>query len=338
MAAKKSRGLGRGLDALFGDMEVDILSNDRQDASRTEEPAASAKEPPAGYGAGEKGGSAGSGAGAAAGSSAGGTAKQEAAAGGILYVDINDIKPNTNQPRKAFDEEKLEELADSIREHGLIQPVVLRSVGAGYEIVAGERRWRAARKAGVREIPCIVRELSDEENMLLAIIENMQREDLNPIEEAEGISQMIDTYGLTQDQVSKSVGKSRPYITNCLRLLKLPDDIQNFVAEGQLSAGHTRAIVSAGSREKQIALAQRAVKEGLSVRQIEKLAKESKNGRTRVKSREKNADVKRVENDLKEALGTKVTLKQKGKKGKIEIEYYSKDDLERLIELLKTLH
>ena len=220
----------------------------------------------------------------------------------------------------------------------MIQPVVLRSLGTGYEIVAGERRWRAARKVGVKEIPCIVRELSDEENMLLAIIENMQREDLNPIEEAEGINQMIDTYGLTQDQVSKSVGKSRPYITNCLRLLKLPDAIQSFVADGQLSAGHARAIVSAGSKEKQIALAQRAVKEGLSVRQIEKLAKESKNGRTKAKPREKNADVKRVENDLKEALGTKVTLNQKGKKGKIEIEYYSKDDLERLIELLKTLH
>ena len=180
--------------------------------------------------------------------------------------------------------------------------------------------------------------LSDEENMLLAIIENMQREDLNPIEEAEGINQMIETYGLTQDQVSKSVGKSRPYITNCLRLLKLPEAIQSFVSEGQLSAGHARAIVSAGNKEKQIALAEKAVKEGLSVRQIEKLAKDSKTGKAKAKPREKNADVKRVENDLKEALGTKVTLNQKGKKGKIEIEYYSKDDLERLIELLKTLH
>ena len=318
MAAKKSRGLGRGLDALFGDMEVDVLKNDKQETPKVEEPAVPAKQPPAESAADKA---------AAAGESA-------KSAGDILYVDINDIKPNTNQPRKAFDED----LASSIREHGLIQPVVLRSLGTGYEIVAGERRWRAARKVGVKEIPCIVRELSDEENMLLAIIENMQREDLNPIEEAEGINQMIDTYGLTQDQVSKSVGKSRPYITNCLRLLKLPEAIQSFVADGQLSAGHARAIVSAGSKEKQIALAQRAVKEGLSVRQIEKLAKESKNGRTKAKPREKNADVKRVENDLKEALGTKVTLNQKGKKGKIEIEYYSKDDLERLIELLKTLH
>lgn len=312
MAGKKSKGLGRGLDALFGDMEVEIVKN-----GKTKTPAAGESDISTNMTSQE--------------------AATDSNAGGILYIDINDIKPNVNQPRKAFDEEKLEDLAASIKEHGLIQPVVLRSVGTGYEIVAGERRWRAARKAGVKEIPCIVRELSDEENMLLAIIENMQREDLNPIEEAEGINQMIDTYGLTQDDVSRSVGKSRPYITNCLRLLKLPEDIQRFVADGQLSAGHARAIVSAGSKEKQIALAQRAVKEGLSVRQIEKLAKESKNSKKPAKPREKNADVKRVERDLKEALGTRVTLNQKGKKGKIEIEYYSKDELERLIDLLKTL-
>lgn len=312
MAGKKSKGLGRGLDALFGDMEVEIVKN-----GKTKTPAAGESDISTNMTSQE--------------------AATDSNAGGILYIDINDIKPNVNQPRKAFDEEKLEDLAASIKEHGLIQPVVLRSVGTGYEIVAGERRWRAARKAGVKEIPCIVRELSDEENMLLAIIENMQREDLNPIEEAEGINQMIDTYGLTQDDVSRSVGKSRPYITNCLRLLKLPEEIQRFVADGQLSAGHARAIVSAGSKEKQIALAQRAVKEGLSVRQIEKLAKESKNSKKPAKPREKNADVKRVERDLKEALGTRVTLNQKGKKGKIEIEYYSKDELERLIDLLKTL-
>ena len=291
MAAKKSRGLGRGLDALFGDMEVDILKNDNEDTPKVEESSTDANKPSAGSAAKRTAGSSENAAKAA--ESDGSVQNVDPAAGGILYIDINDIKPNTNQPRKVFDEEKLEDLAASIQEHGLIQPVVLRSVGAGYEIVAGERRWRAARKAGVRNIPCIVRELSDEENMLLAIIENMQREDLNPIEEAEGINQMIETYGLTQDQVSKSVGKSRPYITNCLRLLKLPED---------------------------------------------KLAKDSKTGKAKAKPREKNADVKRVENDLKEALGTKVTLNQKGKKGKIEIEYYSKDDLERLIELLKTLH
>ena len=144
---------------------------------------------------------------------------------GLNRLDINSIRPNENQPRKVFDPEKIEELANSIKEHGVIQPIVVRNMGDGYEIVAGERRWRAARKAGLNEVPCIVRELTDEQNMLFAIIENMQREDLNPIEEAQGLDRMIKSFGLTQEEVSKSVGKSRPYISNSLRLLKLPDEI-----------------------------------------------------------------------------------------------------------------
>ena len=311
-APKKSRGLGKGLDALFGDAEVSIRTESVQEtkSSAKAEKAAEQKE------------------------------NDAAQAGGIAYIDINDIKPNSNQPRKTFDEEKLQELAASIEEHGLIQPVVLRKVKRGYEIVAGERRWRAARIIGIREIPCIVKELSDEENMLLAIIENMQREDLNPIEEAEGISQMIDTYGLTQEQVSRSVGKSRPYIANSLRLLTLAAPVRRYVSEGELSAGHARALAVIKDEEKQISLAEAAVKQGLSVRQIEKLAQETKTGRTKKKANTaaKSPDVRRVEEDLKEVLGTKVNLNQKGKKGKIEIEFYSREDLERLIELLKTLN
>ena len=176
--------------------------------------------------------------------------------------------------------------------------------------------------------------------MLLAIIENMQREDLNPIEEAEGISQMIDTYGLTQEQVSKSVGKSRPYIANSLRLLTLAAPVRRYVSEGELSAGHARALAVIKDEDKQISLAEAAVKQGLSVRQIEKLAQETKTGRTKKKANTaaKSPDVRRVEEVLKEVLGTKVNLNQKGKKGKIEIEFYSREDLERLIELLKTLN
>lgn len=311
-APKKSRGLGKGLDALFGDAEVSIRT---ESVKESKEPAKTEKAPE---------------------QKDGGTAQ----AGGIEYIDINDIKPNSNQPRKTFDEDKLQELAASIEEHGLIQPVVLRKVKRGYEIVAGERRWRAARIIGIREIPCIVKELSDEENMLLAIIENMQREDLNPIEEAEGISQMIDTYGLTQEQVSKSVGKSRPYIANSLRLLTLAAPVRRYVSEGELSAGHARALAVIKDEDKQISLAEAAVKQGLSVRQIEKLAQETKTGRTKKKANTaaKSPDVRRVEEDLKEVLGTKVNLNQKGKKGKIEIEFYSREDLERLIELLKTLN
>ena len=307
---EKSKGLGRGLDALFGDVEINLEPEVKEESIKSikTEIDTNKKE------------------------------ENKTESRGISYIEINDIKPNSNQPRKTFDEEKLDELASSIKEHGLIQPVVLRSVKNGYEIVAGERRWRAARKIGLKEIPCIVKELTDEENMLLAIIENMQREDLNPIEEAEGISQMIDTYGLTQEQVSKSVGKSRPYITNSLRLLKLPEEIRKYVADGLLSSGHARAIVSAGSIARQMEIAEAAVKNGLSVRQIEKMAQEKKSSAgSKAKPRQKNADVKRVEDDLKDVLGTKVTLNQKGKKGKIEIEFYSREDLERLIELLKTL-
>lgn len=308
-APKKSRGLGKGLDALFGDAEVSI---EKKPVSAKEEKTTVKVE------TSEK--------------------KEVAATGGISYIDINDIKPNSNQPRKTFDEDKLEELAASIEEHGLIQPVVLRKAGKGYEIVAGERRWRAARKVGIKELPCIVKELTDEENMLLAIIENMQREDLNPIEEAEGLRQMIDTYGLTQEQVSKSVGKSRPYIANCLRLLKLPEVIIGYVSAGELSAGHAKAIAGVDDEDKQIKLAEDTIKNGWSVRQLEKMIRDEKPAaKTARKTKVKNANVKRVEEDLKAALGTKVTLNQKGNKGKIEIEFYSKEELERLIEMLKNI-
>ena len=296
MAAPKKKGLGKGLDALFANTEINTKE------ISVEKPA-------------------------------------ENVDNGISYININDIKPNESQPRKTFDDEKIGELADSIQEHGLIQPIVLRKSGKGYEIVAGERRWRACRKAGLKEIPCIVKELTDEENMLLAIIENMQREDLNPVEEAEGLNQMIVTYGLTQAEVSKSVGKSRPYITNALRLLKLPEAIREMLSEGQLTTGHARAIAGISSKEKQLKIAEKVIKEGMSVRELEKLIKEDGAPAKKPAKRraEKNADVKRVEEDLKTVLGTKVNLAQSGKKGKIEIEYYSREELERLIELLKTL-
>ena len=310
MAAKtKAKGLGKGLEALFGDAEVaPVEKKPAAKKKQTENRKAEKNEEP------------------------------PAEEGGVLYVDLNDIKPNAAQPRKVFDEEKLEELAASIQQHGLIQPIVLRKLGKGYEIVAGERRWRAARLAGLKEVPCIVKELTEEENMLLATVENMQREDLNPIEEAEGLKKMIDTYGLTQEQVSYSVGKSRPYITNSLRLLKLPGKVQQLTAEGKITTGHARALASVKSQQRQIDLAARAAKEGLSVRQIEQLARETKQPPEKKKTRKtKSADEKRVEEDLKNALGTKVSLNRKGKGGKIEIEFYSAEELERLIELLRSL-
>lgn len=297
MAGAKNKGLGKGLEALFSNSEINMNEFSPESAEETE--------------------------------------KQ-----GISFIDINDIKPNEKQPRKNFDEEKLEELASSIREHGLIQPVILRQASKGYEIVAGERRWRACRKAGFKEIPAIIKELTDEQNMLITIIENMQREDLDPIEEAEGLNQMITSFGMTQEEVSKSVGKSRPYITNALRLLKLPEIVRDFLSEGKLSAGHARAIAGISDEEKQIEIARYAVEQEISVREIEKLIKEGglqkkKSSRRKI---EKSADVRQVEEDLKQIMGTKVNLSQKGKKGRIEIEYYSREELERLIELLKTLN
>ena len=256
----------------------------------------------------------------------------------IHYIHIHEIMPNVNQPRKVFAEEKIEELADSIREHGIIQPLILRKRKNGYEIVAGERRWRAAMRAGLSEVPCLIRELTDEQNMLIAIIENMQREDLNPIEEAEGLYQMISTFGLTQEQVSKSVGKSRPYIANALRLLKLPEEIREKLAEGLISGGHARALLSVKEDEVKREICDRIIKENLSVRETEKLAASfGKEKQKKAAKKIKNPNLLRVEAELKDILGTKVNITQNGKKGKIEIQCYSKEDMNRLIDLLKKL-
>lgn len=255
----------------------------------------------------------------------------------VQYIDINEIKPNENQPRKVFDEEKIDELASSITEHGIIQPLVVRKKKNGFEIVAGERRWRAARKAELKKVPCLIRDFNDEENMLIAIIENMQREDLNPIEEAEGLHQMIKTYGLTQEDVSKSVSKSRPYITNALRLLKLPKEIQGLVTEGKLTTGHARALIPIEDKVLQAQLCKRIIDEGLSVRKVEELAAAAGKPKKKPAKKTKSADTLHVEHELKNLFGTRVNINQKGKKGSIELEYYSTEELNRLIELLKTV-
>jgi ParB family chromosome partitioning protein len=204
--------------------------------------------------------------------------------------------------------------------------------------VAGERRWRAARLAGLKAVPCLLRELSEEENALIAIIENMQREDLNPIEEAEGLNRMIDAFGLTQEQVSKSVGKSRPYITNSLRLLKLPTEIKEMLSQGILTPGHGRALLSMSDSKVQLAVAQKISSEGLSVRAVEAMVQKKQGAKTQAhRHGERDANTLQLERELKEILGTKVKINMAGKKGRIEIEYYSREELERLIELLKTL-
>lgn len=306
MASKKSGGLGRGLEALFVDTAlIQEVSVDAEHENDLEDGAASDT---------------------------------------IHYIDINDIVPNRSQPRRFFDEEKIQELADSIREYGMIQPVIVRSsTGSGYEIVAGERRWRAARKAELKTIPCIIREISDRENMLLALIENMHREDLNPIEEASAFREMMDNYGLTQAEVSKSIGKSRPYIANALRLLKLPEKVRQFVVDGSLSGGHARAIAGVADEELQIRLAELAKDGGMSVRALEKLIAESSESKGKEDIKKKKSPQKKspelvaLEEELKDVLGTKVTIPNSVRKGKIEISFFSRDELERLIELLRSL-
>lgn len=260
----------------------------------------------------------------------------------IWYIDINDIKPNSAQPRTDFDEKKLNELAESIKSNGVIQPLIVRRDTNGYELVAGERRWRASRIAKLKKVPCIVRDFDDKQNALIAIIENMQREDLNPIEEARGLKAMTDNYGFTQEQISVSLGKSRTYITNSIRLLKLPEEIQKYVSGGQMSAAHGRTIINISDPIKQKEIADKIIKNDLSVRATEKLAekikdelkpdrrKRRKNERTR-----KPQDILAVEAELRDLLGTKVNIITENNKGKIEIEYYSIDELNRLIEILR---
>lgn len=252
----------------------------------------------------------------------------------VVKVDINKLKPNDNQPRKNFDEEKIDELADSIREHGVIQPLIVRQSGEFYEIVAGERRYRAGRKVGLKTLPVIIREFTDEENMLVAIVENMQREDLNPIEEAEGIEQMINVYGLTQEEVSKTLGKSRPYITNALRLLKLPEEIRELVIEGIISQGHGRTLLAVESNRYRAELCRRIIDEGLSVRQLEKIIAHSKKRPATRKLKEKDPNIVAVEENLKQVFGTKVIIDKKKKKGQITFEFYNDDEMERIVDLL----
>ena len=257
----------------------------------------------------------------------------------VVYIDINDIKPNREQPRTNFDEAKLQELADSIISNGMIQPIVVRRSSNGYELVAGERRWRASRVAGLTTVPCIVRDFTDEQNVMIAIIENMQREDLNPIEEAAGLQNMMKKLGMTQEEASRAVGKSRAYVANSLRLLNLPEEIQAKLEDGTMSAAHGRALAGVTDEKKRAMIADRIVKEGLSVRATEKLAAgvSGKAVRRRKKAAEKPQDVLTAEDELRRIVGTKVNIIGDRSTGKIEIEYYSLDELNRLIELFRTL-
>lgn len=248
-------------------------------------------------------------------------------------LPLTEIVPNKEQPRKTFDEGALEELADSIKQHGVLQPLLVRPLpSGGYQLVAGERRWRASRIAGLKEVPVVVKELSDVETMEIAIIENLQREDLNPIEEAEGLQALIDRCGFTQEEVATSVGKSRPAIANALRLLKLPCEVREMTKNGEISAGHARALLAFDNEAMIYEVAQNIVKNNLTVRDVERLAKtsEAQTSTTRRKSKKRDSFYDEVELSLTEILGRRVKVYNGRDKGTLEIEFYSTEDLKNI--------
>ena len=303
MASKSKKGLGRGLGALFDDSKSEKSSEGfdfLSDLSDTE----------------------------------------IADSDSIKMIKVRDIEPNKNQPRKTFDKEKLEILSSSIAAHGIVQPILVKpNINGTYMIVAGERRWRAAKLAKIKEVPCVIRELDEPAVMEIALIENLQREDLNPIEEAEGYRRLMETCELTQEEVAEKVGRSRSAVANSLRRNNLSERVKQMVIDGKLSQGHARALLSITDDNEQFELAKFIIEKGLNVRQVEKLVSDTSENKKKPKTKQVTGMMKKyfseVENDLGSRLGTKVKISEGANKGKIEIEYYSKDDLERILFELK---
>ena len=294
MTTKRKKALGRGLDALFEDMEVSVPI--KKDAALS----------------------------------------PEAAEAGIKYLELNSIKPNKKQPRKYFDKEGLSDLADSIKAYGVMEPVIVRKAKNGYELVMGERRWRAARLVGLTTIPAIDKDIDDENLAILALIENMQREDLNPFEIAVSLKELMDENELTQKEVAGKINKSRAYVANLLRLLKLPEVIRKYIIEGKISGGHGKALGMIEGEDAQIQMAERVIKEGLSVHDIERLAGETPEGIRKKKPRKrKNRELKQIEDELTTQIGTKVIINSNGSRGKLELYYYSDEELNDLIDLIR---
>lgn len=258
-------------------------------------------------------------------------------------LKISLIEPNRSQPRKKFDEEGLQELANSIKEFGILQPLLVQQKNDHYEIIAGERRWRAAKLAGLSEVPVLIREYDKQSAMEIALIENVQRADLNPIEEAMAYQRLIQEFELTQEDIANRVSKNRATITNSMRLLKLDQRVQQFLVDGQISSGHARALLGLDDGEKQYQAAKKIIQESLSVRDVEKLVKLLNRPEKEKKQPENGPDInliyRQIEDKLKTIMGTKVIINRKDKnKGRIEIEYYSQEELERLIELMESMH
>ena len=309
------KGLGKGLGAIFGE---DVISREEEEHKIRE----SARK---------------------RGTSDPGNTAQEDGTAGEQMVKVALIEPNQSQPRKKFDQEQMEELAESIKLHGVLQPLLVQKKDGLYEIIAGERRWRAAKLAGLKEVPVVIRQYTPQESMEVALIENLQREDLNPIEAAKAYQRLIQEFGLKQEEIAAKVAKNRTTITNAMRLLKLDEGIQNMVIENVISSGHARALLGLEDPEMQLKAAKMIMEDKLSVRETERLVKRlirEAEEKDKPKKQEKNINFiyQNLEERMKTVMGTKVTIHNKDKnKGRIEIEYYSEAELERIVEMIESI-
>lgn len=301
------KGLGRGLGAIFGE---DVVKESNEELANTKKAISSSQEE----------------------------------TGGEIMVKVSLIEPNRDQPRKDFNEEELQELAESIKNYGVLQPLLVQKKGTSYELIAGERRWRAAKLAGLREVPVVLREYNKQQAMEIALIENVQRSDLNPIEEAQAYQQLVKEFHLTQEEIAVRVSKNRATITNAMRLLKLDSQIQDLLIKGMISSGHARALLSLEDGQLQKKAAQEILDRGLSVRETEKLVKKmGKDLSPKEEKAEKRDDAltlifRELEERMKSIMGTKVSIHNKDKnKGRIEIEYYSEAELERIVEMIESI-
>ncbi len=306
------KGLGKGLGAIFGE---DVVKENKEETEKKAKAKAEAK-----------------------------AAEEMDEKGRILMLKLDLVQPNKEQPRKTFDEEKINELAESIKNYGVLQPLLVQKNDSFYEIIAGERRWRAAKAAGLKEVPAVLKEYSKQEAMEISLIENVQRADLNPIEEALGYKQLIDEFGLTQEEIAVRVAKSRTVITNTMRLLKLDEQIQNMLVQGVITSGHARALLSLEDTQMQLKAAKEILDKKLSVRETERLVKRLQKEAFGEKKEEKKKDetlaliYQDLEDRMKSVMGTKVSIHNKDKnKGRIEIEYYSEAELERIVEMIESI-
>lgn len=311
----KRTGLGKGLGAIFGDEVMESAAEEQEKKNHPKPEQVNVKA--------EK-------------------KEEEPEVGREMFLKLSSIEPNHNQPRMEFREESLMELAESMKEYGVLQPLLVQKKGDFYEIIAGERRWRAAKLAGLKEVPVVIREYTKQQSMEIALIENVQREDLNPIEEAKAYQKLMQEFGLKQEEIATRVAKNRVTITNSMRLLKLENRVQDMLIQNQITGGHARALLAVYDPELQFQIAGRIVAENLSVREVEKLVKSLSKKKEPKEKKEEDESIflifRELEDRMKTAMGTKVSINRKdSNKGRVEIEYYSEAELERIVELIESI-